>query len=884
MAGLSAALVAAAVHGFTPLEPATKSHLVRYTPEMRRALTPHAPDEYVAQMARSRAQEGTPQDCAMRRLTVEMAAKLQPLLGSRAIFDALQLEQFCGDSPPPFTQAPLPAFEVPSARSTLFVAATGGDDSNAGTRASPLASVHFAVSKIRALPAPRTVMLLGGVHFIGRTLNLTHADANLTLMNAPGEDAWLSGGKALPVDLEWKRVADMAGNVWRAQLPADFGPVPALHALMRDGTTVEQPRARHPNKRPEDGTMEHSLWSPPGVVWTKPTPWAKPARTVWLASPNDTVHHAGECGSHFTYGVGGPCERYTPAGGYLCSANATGGGYGWETEVPGAPLFPVGINVPSGAWSDAGVPAPSQWASEAESGTAPVLETWTNGWATTFWEVGGVSGDELHFRSGGQQIGRGFHTPNNDPTQPLNDAGPWKIENALELLDAPEEWFYAPKSRTLTLHHNASGSPADGNVSFVVPQLKQLVRVIGSQAQPVVGVSLKGLGVRDAAPTYLDAWGVPSGGDWALHRGGAVFVEGAEGFAAEQCRFAHLGTNALFLSGYNQDAAITNSSFRFLGESAVALWGDTRDVSGAPASRLPDGVGIDGDGGAQPRGTRFAGNVVSDIGLTERQSSAFGEFKACQSIVEGNIVYNIPRAAININDGFGGGTMINRNLLFNTCRESGDHGPFNSWDRIPFLVNGSLVPKHNVISNNLIFSNYGAGFGVDNDDTSSYYTIRSNVFYGGGGVKCDYDGHDKFFVSNVMVAQAGGAACHHTCAYRKPFTDHCVDNTIVQASRRGADLGQQTDPYAIIWFCNADDPSKINPDYDNSMLPEIHSNRIYNSNGTGANVTCGYSGPTEATLVPLTRFMEVGLMRNTTVSPLPTDEELVGWCRDALQW
>ena len=74
----------------------------------------------------------------------------------------------------------------------------------------------------------------------------------------------------------------------------------------------------------------------------------------------------------------------------------------------------------------------------------------------------------------------------------------------------------------------------------------------------------------------------------------------------------------------------------------------------------------------------------------------------------------------------------------------------------------------------------------------------------------------------------------------------------MQATRDGAELGQTTDPYAIIWFCTASDPSVIMPDYSNEMLPVIHSNRIYNANGTGANVTCGYSGPTEATLVPLT--------------------------------
>ena len=39
-----------------------------------------------------------------------------------------------------------------------------------------------------------------------------------------------------------------------------------------------------------------------------------------------------------------------------------------------------------------------------------------------------------------------------------------------------------------------------------------------------------------------------------------------------------------------------------------------------------------------------------------------------------NVVFNIPRAGINFNDGFGGANVIHDNLLFNTCRESSDHG------------------------------------------------------------------------------------------------------------------------------------------------------------------------------------------------------------------
>ena len=65
----------------------------------------------------------------------------------------------------------------------------------------------------------------------------------------------------------------------------------------------------------------------------------------------------------------------------------------------------------------------------------------------------------------------------------------------------------------------------------------------------------------------------------------------------------------------------------------------------------------------------------------EKQSSMWFQAKSCSNILDSNIFFNGPRAGINFNDGFGGNSTLRKNLLFNTCRESGDHGPFNSWDR-----------------------------------------------------------------------------------------------------------------------------------------------------------------------------------------------------------
>lgn len=40
-------------------------------------------------------------------------------------------------------------------------------------------------------------------------------------------------------------------------------------------------------------------------------------------------------------------------------------------------------------------------------------------------------------------------------------------------------------------------------------------------------------------------------------------------------------------------------------------------------------------------------NIVREIGMNERQSSAWSEAKACQSHVHKNLFFNMPRAAIN---------------------------------------------------------------------------------------------------------------------------------------------------------------------------------------------------------------------------------------------
>jgi hypothetical protein len=75
-----------------------------------------------------------------------------------------------------------------------------------------------------------------------------------------------------------------------------------------------------------------------------------------------------------------------------------------------------------------------------------------------------------------------------------------------------------------------------------------------------------------------DLWTTPSGGDWALNRNGAVFVEGSERMVVQGCTFRRLDGTALMLSGYNRNATVKGSEFVWLGQNAIASWGDTEGV------------------------------------------------------------------------------------------------------------------------------------------------------------------------------------------------------------------------------------------------------------------------------------------------------------------
>ena len=211
----------------------------------------------------------------------------------------------------------------------------------------------------------------------------------------------------------------------------------------------------------------------------------------------------------------------------------------------------------------------------------------------------------------------------------------------MEELDYPGEFFFDKKAGKLYLFHNGTGAPS-ADAEIVVPQLMTLVNISGTQWDPVKDVKHVGIKYTAARYTYMYPHGVPAGGDWALDRIGAVFLQGTEGVTFDQCTFERLDGNGVMISGYNRNATVSNSDFAYLGGNAIANWGYTNETAtdpGRPGVALANApaAGVDGTDGEHPRYTHAIGNVAREVGLYEKQSSFYFQAKTAQSVITGNV-------------------------------------------------------------------------------------------------------------------------------------------------------------------------------------------------------------------------------------------------------
>lgn len=341
------------------------------------------------------------------------------------------------------------------------------------------------------------------------------------------------------------------------------------------------------------------------------------------------------------------------------------------------------------------------------------------------------------------------------------------VENIFEELDTVNEWFYDRKARILYYY-----PPKGMNIKtakFETPQIAHLFEFKGTETNPVRNIKIEGLTLTETLRTFMQNKEPLLRSDWTIYRGGAVFYNGAVNCSLKNCTLNNLGGNAVFFNNYNRHCEVSECLISEIGASALCFVGDPGAVR-SPSFEYYQYVPLDQiDRTPGPKNNNYPSeckvfdNLMFDLGLIEKQSAGV-ELSMCQSItVSHNTIYDVPRAGINVSEGTWGGHIIEYNDVFNTVKESGDHGSFNSWGRdrywhpdkkvLDSIVENNYelaladVVKPIVIQNNRMRCDHG--WDIDLDDGSSNYIIRNNLCLN-GGIKLR-EGVNRIVENNIMI-------------------------------------------------------------------------------------------------------------------------------------
>lgn len=378
-------------------------------------------------------------------------------------------------------------------------------------------------------------------------------------------------------------------------------------------------------------------------------------------------------------------------------------------------------------------------------------------WGDFTWRITGQDADHKVTLEGGWQNNRG-------------GAVHWQIrfvENIFEELDAPGEWFLNPKTHTLYFYPPAGLDLKTATVEAT--RLRGLVEFRGSATQPVKFITLRGITFRQAARTVMDTKEPLVRSDWAIYRGGAIFFNGAEDCALEDSFIDQVGGNAIFVNNYNRRVTVRGCQIARAGASGICFVGDPNAARSVLFNydQRNQLEAIDRTPG--PKGNNFPADCLVDdcliylTGRVEKQTAGV-EIDLAQSItVRHCSIYDLPRAGINIGDGCWGGHVVEFCDIFDTVKETGDHGSFNSWGRdrywLPNIneVNAWVkqvpdLPKLDAVKPIILANNRWRcdhGWDIDLDDGSSFYIITNNLCLH-GGIK-NREGYGRDVENNIMV-------------------------------------------------------------------------------------------------------------------------------------
>lgn len=553
----------------------------------------------------------------------------------------------------------------------IFVDNQGSDEAP-GTIDTPLRTLHEALKRCRKkeITGKQSILLRAGTHYLDKPLLLTSADQQLTICSYGDEKATISGGKKL--HCEWK---PWRNGIFVCELKEDIG----FTQMFADG--VRQVRCRWPNigeKHPEQEEQK---------------------RGGYVVQSNH-------------------CRGYTSPLGAI-EKGTTEPDPDTDSDMIYDSEPPRGIVYNPETFTD------KRWNKPEEA----VIHIFQGSlWGNMQWHLKSVDyeNNRIWFGEGGHQMGAQWCTYGSG----VDELSRYYVENVFEELDAPQEWYLDKHEQKLYWMPDEGVDP--NNATIEVSQLKTLVSIEGKRLESVDDITYERIRFSHTETTFFEEYDIPSLGDWAVYRGGALRIEGSRRCTVKDCLFEGLGGNAIFANRFNRDLTVSGCTFRDVGDSGVLLVGDYYTTTGTQKHF--------------PYECRIENNHFYDLGRYGKQTAAVYISRAKRITVGHNLIHDLPRAGICLGDGTWGGHVIEYNHIFDTCLETVDHGPFNAWGRDRYwsavhgqyemrrencMVNGN--PKSATMEPIILRHNFFVeekGWGLDLDDGASNYDIYKNVCVG----------------------------------------------------------------------------------------------------------------------------------------------------------
>jgi hypothetical protein len=237
---------------------------------------------------------------------------------------------------------------------------------------------------------------------------------------------------------------------------------------------------------------------------------------------------------------------------------------------------------------------------------------------------------------------------------------PAYIENALELLDTPGEWYYDRPTRTLYYQPRPDENPATARV--IAPQLETLLRIDGTLERPARNIAFTGIVFAEA--TWLepnrtghpdvqanftatvtntfqrDGWRVAHHNEYRKSAAHLV-LRAAVDCRLDRCTFTRLGGAGIDLEQGARGNRIDHSHFFDISASAIQI-GDVQATDHHPA-----------DPRQIVRDNHVTHCTIHDIGLEYQDSVGIFAGYTDGTVIAHNEIHHLPYSAVAVGWGWG---------------------------------------------------------------------------------------------------------------------------------------------------------------------------------------------------------------------------------------